>query len=64
MSECVWMDMREVMLFAEFTQPVGNAVRVHPASVILCKDVAAINPAVSLRQPYAELFRFPLAKQL
>lgn len=63
MTKCVGMNVREVMFLAEFAQPIGDTVRVQPASVILCEDVAAIYPPVSLGKLHAKLFRFPFAEQ-
>ena len=63
MTKCVWMNVREVMLLAEFSQPIGDAVRVQPTSIILREDVAAVYPSVSLGKIHAKLFRFSFAEQ-
>ena len=62
-TKCVWMNVREVMFLTEFAQPIGDAVWMQPTSVILCEDVAAVYPPVSLGKLHAKLFRFPFAEQ-
>ena len=63
MTKCVRVNVREVMFLTEFAQPIGDAVWVQPTSVILCEDVAAVYPTISLGKLHAELFRFPFAEQ-
>ena len=49
MTKRMGIDMRQIMPFAEFAQPCGNAVRVHNLSVIPRKQKAGILPAVAVQ---------------
>ena len=48
MSEGVRVNVRQIIFFAEFVQPVGDAVRVHGRAVVLGKQKSRILPDVGV----------------
>lgn len=58
------MNVGQVVFLAELAQPVGDAVGVHPASIILCENVAAVHPTVSLQKFQPQLLIFPPAQEV
>ena len=63
MTKRMGIDMRQIMPFAEFAQPCGNAVRMHDLSVIPRKQKAGILPAVAVQLTQMFLFSAILAQQ-
>ena len=48
MSEGVRVNVRQIVFFAEFVQPVGDAVRVHRRAVVLGEQKSCILPDVCM----------------
>ena len=52
MTKCVWMNVRQVMFLAEFAQPIGDAVGVQTAYLILSESsgiLCVLYPFYNLR---------------
>ena len=56
MSEGVRVNVRQIIFFAEFVQPVGDAVRVHGRAVVLGKQKSCILPDVCVTNFLPQLF--------
>ena len=57
--ERMGMDMGQIVPVAELGKPVGNAVRVHDASVIMGEDEIRSDPSVTAQQPKPVLLIAP-----
>ena len=56
MSEGVRMNVGQIVFFAEFVQPVGDAVRVHRRAVVLGEQEAGVLPDVCVTDFRPKLF--------
>ena len=59
MTESMRMNVRQVIGFAEFVQPVGDAVGMHDSSVILREYESGVLPDVAVKDLGAKLLRLP-----
>ena len=57
--ERMGMDMGQIVPVAELGKPVGNAIRVHDASVIMGEDEIRSDPSVTAQQPKPVLLIAP-----
>ena len=63
-AESVGVDMGQAVAVREVIEPVGDTVRVHVVAVVLGKDIAGMNPAVTIGKLQPELFPLVLPEQL
>ena len=64
MTECVGVDVGQIVGLAEFIQPVCDAVRVHGGAVILCEKEPGILPDVCVTHFRPQLLCLPFLEYI
>ena len=64
MTECVWVDVGQIVGFAEFIQPVCDAIRMHGSAVILCEKESGILPDICVAHFCPQLLRLPFLEHI
>ena len=58
------IDVGQIVAGGEVLEPAGDAVRVHVVTVVLGKDIAGMQPSVTVCKLEAELLPFVLPEEI
>ena len=64
MSECVGVNVGQIMPLTEFPEPAGDAVRIHHSSIVMGEDEIGSHPTITVQKAEPKLFCVPLVEKL
>ena len=62
MSECVGVNVGQIMPLTEFPEPAGDAVRIHHSSIVMGEDEIGSHPTITVQKAEPKLFCVPFIK--